>query len=240
MWKGRTCTTGPRRANHKRAGFEQARWGPPKKKASAHPRQTREGPSKWGEPRQALRGTAGEPDANGPVRPFRVRGGARLNRGTWRAVLKHFTGTHDHKIDDKGRVSLPSDFRRVLEKVNSSEALYIVPGLDDRRAHTVFAVDAYSALIDRHNDFDYDTDLDQEVMEIKLISNARPVQIDDMGRIVVPRELREAIGLDKIVRFVGNASAFQIWRPEDREEFVREREGDGGGVARKINYRGVQ
>ena len=136
-----------------------------------------------------------------------------------RAVLKHFTGTHDHKIDDKGRVSLPSEFRRVLEAVDSKDAVYIVPQLEDPRAHVVFTTEGYSQLIDRHNSRDYPTLRAQKRMETKLITRATQVQVDDIGRIVIARPLREAIELAKLVRFVGNASSFEIWRPEDREAF---------------------
>ena len=134
-------------------------------------------------------------------------------------MLKHFTGTHDHKIDDKGRVSLPSEFRRVLDAVGSKEALYIIPQLDDPRAHVVFTTEAYSQLIDRHNERDYPSLRAQQRMETKLITRATQVQVDDIGRIVIARPLREAIDLGKIVRFVGNASSFEIWRPGDREAF---------------------
>ena len=134
-------------------------------------------------------------------------------------MLKHFTGTHDHKIDDKGRVSLPSEFRRVLDAVGSKEALYIVPQLDDPRAHVVFTTEAYSRLIDRHNEREYPNQRAQQRMEVKLVTRASQVQVDDIGRIVVGRPLRELIGIAKQVRFVGNASSFEIWRPEDRDQF---------------------
>lgn len=134
-------------------------------------------------------------------------------------MLKHFTGTHDHKIDDKGRVSLPSEFRRVLEAVDSKDAVYIVPQLEDPRAHVVFTTEGYSQLIDRHNSREYPNLRAQKRMETKLITRATQVQVDDIGRIVIARPLREAIELAKLVRFVGNASSFEIWRPEDREDF---------------------
>ena len=157
----------------------------------------------------------------------------------WRAVLKHFTGTHDHKIDDKGRVSLPSEFRRVLDAVGSKDALYIVPQLDDPRAHVVFTTEAYSQLIDRHNSRDYPSLRAQQRMETKLITRATQVQVDDIGRIVIARPLREAIDLAKMVRFVGNASSFEIWRPEDREVFEADLASDDDDDPIFIDRRGL-
>ena len=134
-------------------------------------------------------------------------------------MLKHFTGTHDHKLDDKGRVSLPSEFRRVLDAVGSSGALYIVPQLDDPRAHVVFTTEAYSNLIDRHNAREYPSFAAQQRMELKLVTRATQIQVDDAGRIVLSRALREKIDLGKQVRFVGLASSFEIWEPGARDVF---------------------
>ena len=137
-------------------------------------------------------------------------------------MLKHFTGTHDHKLDDKGRVSLPSEFRRVLDAVGSSGALYIVPQLDDLRAHVVFTTEAYSNLIERHNTRDYPSFAAQQRMELKLVTRASQVQVDDVGRIVIAKPLRELISLVKNLRFVGVASSFEIWEPSARDAFEAE------------------
>ena len=137
-------------------------------------------------------------------------------------MLKHFTGTHDHKMDDKGRVSLPTEFRRVLDAVGSSGGLYIVPQLDDPRAHVVFTIEAYSNLIERHNTSEYASYSQQQLMELKLVTRASQVQVDDVGRIVINKDLRQAIELEKEIRFVGVASSFEIWRPDARAAFENE------------------
>ena len=134
---------------------------------------------------------------------------------------------------------MPSEFRRVLDAVGSKEALYIVPQLDDPRAHVVFTTDAYSKLVDRHNDREYPSLRAQQRMEMKLITRARQVQVDDIGRIVLPREMREMIDLGKMVRFVGSASSFEIWRPEDREVFEADLAGDDADDPIWIDRRGL-
>jgi MraZ protein len=137
-------------------------------------------------------------------------------------VLKHFTGTHDHRMDDKGRVSLPTEFRRVIDAVGSSGALYLVPQLDDSRALVLFTTEAYGALIERHNSKNYETLREQQRMELKLVTRASQIQVDDAGRIVISKPLRDLVGLEKEVRFVGLASSFEIWRPDARDAFEAE------------------
>jgi MraZ protein len=125
-------------------------------------------------------------------------------------------------MDDKGRVSLPTEFRRVLDAVGSSGALYVVPQLDDPRALVFFTTEAYGALIERHNSRDYPSLAAQQRMELKLVTRAGQIQVDDAGRIVISKALRELIGLEKEVRFVGLASSFEIWRPDARDAFEAE------------------
>ena len=154
-------------------------------------------------------------------------------------MLKHFTGTHDHKMDEKGRVSLPTEFRRVLDAVGSSGALYIVPQLDDPRAHVVFTIEAYSALIERHNERDYASLADQQRMELKLVTRASQIQVDDVGRIVVAKPLRESIDLKKEVRFVSVAPSFEIWRPDARDAFEADLMSSDQGPPLHIDRRGL-
>ncbi|MEM6622100.1 MAG: hypothetical protein AAF674_07720 [Pseudomonadota bacterium] len=141
-------------------------------------------------------------------------------------MVKLFTGTHDHKLDDKGRVALPPDFRRVLTARGSSGHLVIVPQLDDERAHVVFTSETYEKLVERHNVTDYGGRNRQRRMAAKLIGKAKHIQVDDNGRILLSRALRETIGLIKDVRYVGNASCFEIWEPGNCDAFGAELEAD--------------
>ncbi len=154
-------------------------------------------------------------------------------------MLKHFTGTHDHKLDGSGRVSLPTEFRRVLDAVGSSGGLYIVPQLGDPRVLVVFTIDAYSALLERHAASVYHSDREQERREAKLMGHAIQVQVDDAGRMVLAKPLREKIGLEKEVRFVGKASSFEIWRPDAREAYEADLALDDAEKPIRIDRRGL-
>ncbi|MEM7424338.1 MAG: hypothetical protein AAF334_11500, partial [Pseudomonadota bacterium] len=107
--------------------------------------------------------------------------------------------------------------------------------------HVVFTIDAYSALIERHNSRDYPTDAAQQRMEIKLVTRAVLVQVDDVGRIVISRALRDLIALAKQVRFVGAASSFEIWDPSARDDYEADllAAPDAGDAFSRIDRRGL-
>jgi len=126
-------------------------------------------------------------------------------------VLKHFTGSATHRVDAKGRVSLPADFRKVLEAVGSSHVV-ILPQMNHPDAHTGLSETGYQNLIDQVEDMELSHD-ERQAMSLRFMANARQIPVDDAGRIVLSKELRDLIGVSDEVRFVGDASSFQLWEP---------------------------
>jgi len=143
-------------------------------------------------------------------------------------VLRYFTGTHDHKLDDKGRVSLPTEFRRVLGDMNSSEAIYVIPQLHHPNAIVAFTIPAFEKLIERYETADAGNPSEAQDMVGDLTARTSQIQVDDNGRIVLPKAMRALIKLDKNVRFVGRPSSFEIWHPGhyDADEAKRRADGD--------------
>jgi MraZ protein len=154
-------------------------------------------------------------------------------------VLKHFTGTHDHRMDDKGRVSLPTEFRRVLDAMGAPGSLYVVPGVDDPRGLAFLTTTGYDELIDRHNKTPYPDKAARRRAEIRYITRATQVQVDDAGRIVVAKSLREKFGLGKEVRFVGLGSHFELWQPDLRDAVEEEEMATEAAELVEIDLRGL-
>ncbi len=135
---------------------------------------------------------------------------------------RRFRGESHHKVDTKGRVSIPASFRRVIEAADPSwspgEApeLVIVYG-DQRRSYlecyTIQAIDEVDDKIDA---------LPRGSMERKLLQRlfhgqSFPTSVDETGRLVLPAKLRQKIGLDKEAFFFATGDTFQIWNPETYE-----------------------
>ncbi len=132
-------------------------------------------------------------------------------------MLKYFTGSVTHRVDAKGRVSLPAEFRRVLESLDSSH-VFILPQMNHPDAHTGFSETGYQALVDQLEEQDYPWER-REAMALRYVTNARQIPVDEAGRIVLSKDLREMIGVKSEVRFVGHMSEFQLWEPGRREAF---------------------
>ncbi len=136
---------------------------------------------------------------------------------------RRFRGESHHKVDTKGRVSIPASFRRVIEasdpnwKSGGNPELVIVYG-DQRRnyleCYTMEAIEEVDAKIDA---------LPRGSMQRKMLQRmfhgqSFPTTVDETGRLVLPAKLRNKIDLEKEAFFMAAGDTFQIWKPETYEE----------------------
>ncbi|MBY6082616.1 MULTISPECIES: division/cell wall cluster transcriptional repressor MraZ [Ruegeria] len=137
-------------------------------------------------------------------------------------MARRFRGESHHKVDAKGRVSIPASFRRVLEasdpnwQPGDNPELVIVYG-DHRRkyleCYTMEAIDEVDAKIDA---------LPRGSMQRKMLQRlfhgqSFPTNVDETGRLVLPAKLRNKIGLEGEAFFIAAGDTFQIWKPETYE-----------------------
>ena len=128
-------------------------------------------------------------------------------------MARYFIGSARHRLDAKGRVSLPSDYRAVLREQGSAEAFVIVPRPTPEPFHLAFSVPGHERLIERIGAVAYPSAEQKRETRRRFISEARPVGLEDGGRFVLARDLREALGLGAEAAFVGDGETFQIWDP---------------------------
>ncbi len=143
------------------------------------------------------------------------------------SLARRFRGESHHKVDAKGRVSIPASFRRVLEagdpnwQSGGNPELVIVYG-DHRRkfleCYTMEAIDEVDAKIDA---------LPRGSMERKMLQRmfhgqSFPTSVDETGRLVLPAKLRQKIELNDEAFFIAAGDTFQIWNPAtyDAEELA--------------------
>lgn len=124
-------------------------------------------------------------------------------------------GEHRHKVDAKGRLSLPAAFRKVL-----SEDLVVT--VDPRgKCLYVFEPEGFNEWVASFFETDGGFNPRNEVhVDIRsaLKGGAHDVSIDSAGRINVPALLRGKVGIEKDVVLVGNTGYFEIWDAKRREQ----------------------
>lgn len=131
--------------------------------------------------------------------------------------MTHFLGTHQNKLDAKGRVSVPAPFRAALKAQNEANGAHLVL----RPSHQHPCIEAwptpvFEALADPLNRLDLFSQAHDD-MAATLYADAFPVEADREGRIVLPDDLVAYAGLTDAVVFMGLGRIFQIWEPAAAE-----------------------
>lgn len=138
-------------------------------------------------------------------------------------MMRRFRGESVHKVDQKGRVSVPAPFRRVLEEgdpdwtegLNPNLVLiYGMPGGNCLEGYTVEGAARLDDKVARLPTFSRQ----RRALERLLNTQSVYAQVDENGRIVLPQRLRETFGLETEALFAGMGEHFQIWAPDAYRE----------------------
>ncbi|MCL2137291.1 MAG: hypothetical protein FWH40_07225 [Coriobacteriia bacterium] len=129
------------------------------------------------------------------------------------------TGVSENPVDEKGRVSLPTIFRKPL----SDENLVIVRSNDPEFPHLrLYALDDYNAWIERYFESDggyKDHLLEHQRKLAALKRGAKPIKIDASYRIRLENDLREYAGITDKVRFNGVNDFVMVIAPEVDDKY---------------------
>jgi transcriptional regulator MraZ len=121
--------------------------------------------------------------------------------------MASFRGQFSHTLDKKGRVSIPVRFRDIL-RTQYDDQLVLSPRENGcLRAYPLLEWERLEENLKRFTKFNKAVDNYKRL----LFSSAQDCTLDAQGRILVPPELRERVGLQEKVLFVGMMEFFEIW-----------------------------
>jgi MraZ protein len=143
--------------------------------------------------------------------------------------MGQFMGTHQNRVDAKGRVSVPAPFRAVLR----AAAIEGEPALILRRSHAYPCIEGWPAttfagLAQGLAGLDLFSEAHDDMAAV-LYAESQAVECDREGRIVLPEALAGHAGITDTVAFMGLGRYFQIWNEKAAAErraqaFARVRE----------------
>jgi len=117
-----------------------------------------------------------------------------------------FLGQYHHNLDEKGRLTIPARFRDAL-----AEGAYLTQGFDrNLRLLTQADFEVMAEMVNRLSM----TNPDIRQLRRLIFANASEVQLDRIGRTLIPQFLRDFAGLDSEAVVVGVGEAIEIWSPE--------------------------
>lgn len=133
-------------------------------------------------------------------------------------MLGVFIGEHDNKIDSKGRLSIPADFRRDLEEGDPRwepgklASMHILIGDETRDFLEVMTIDRMRRNAEKI--FAMDAGRKRAKLENLYFTNATTATMDATGRIVLAAKFRDKLNLKGEARIAGKGQTFYIYNRE--------------------------
>ena len=125
--------------------------------------------------------------------------------------MDRFVSNFTHRLDSKGRVSIPATFRAVLAR-DGFEGLYVHPALDapalDAGGNMLLAgIDAFLSTLPPYSD-------ERDHLSTALFGTSEILKVDPEGRVILTESVKAHAGVGEAVTFVGLGTKFQIWEPD--------------------------
>lgn len=119
-----------------------------------------------------------------------------------------FLGQFQHNLDDKGRLMVPARYRDLL-----AAGAYITQGFD--KCLMVMTEEHFNEVYAILNGLNM-ADQSARMLRRLILSNAYQVEVDKVGRILVPQNLREFLGVASGELIVaGQGEYFEVWTPAE-------------------------
>ncbi len=120
-----------------------------------------------------------------------------------------FLGQYRHSVDEKGRVSIPADFRPLL--LGERGSFFVNWGVE--RCVMAYPEDKWEQIVEMVNAVAIE-DENTRWYKRAFFSGAREVSCDQQGRILIPQPLMEYARITKEVVIVGVSNRVEIWDAE--------------------------
>ena len=132
-----------------------------------------------------------------------------------------FLGESTNKVDAKSRVSIPAQFRRVLDEGDPSREagararVVITYGDPNKKFLECYTRTAFDQTARAILDLPRGSP-ERAALTTLVLGKAHETEVEPDGRLVLPAVVREKIGLalNSEAFFVGAGDTFQIWKPE--------------------------
>lgn len=123
-----------------------------------------------------------------------------------------FMDTITNKVDAKGRVSLPSDYRAIVKELSTEIVCYRSLSAPCIEGCLEDSLDKLATEIENSTDFFSET---QDNLTNLIFGDAKRFPFDSTGRIVLTEKLLQHAEITDSAVFVGKGRKFQIWNPEN-------------------------
>ena len=130
--------------------------------------------------------------------------------------MKTFLGKIDAKLDAKGRVFVPSVFRKVLSEEERERVVVRMEA--DEKYLVVYPESVWNRQVVELQSKLNEWDPDDQMLLMQFVGDAEVLEFDAQGRVLLPKRLQVRMGLESEVVFVGMVDKIAMWSKSMYEE----------------------
>ena len=140
-------------------------------------------------------------------------------------------GEYEHTLDEKKRISLPKTFRAALGR-----RVVVTRGFDT--CLFVYSRRGWEKIAEKLQSLSF-VDADTRGFNRFMLSGAAEVDVDSVGRILIPDHQKHFAGLKKRVVFAGISDRVEIWDAERWHTYKQLIDRDAERMAKKLGEIGA-
>lgn len=136
-------------------------------------------------------------------------------------------GSFEHSVDEKNRLSIPSVWRKHLER-----ELYVTRGLE--QCLFIFSSQQFNENIQKIQQLPFTDKNARFFMRIFSFGASQPMELDKQGRILIPQSLKNFAEIDKEALLIGMGTRIELWNPKHWNTFYSQQEASFEEVAENM------
>ena len=121
-----------------------------------------------------------------------------------------FSGNYGYKIDQKGRVPIPPSFRRVFQ-----DGIVLRQG--EEKCIVIYTPEGWEKTTEKYAGPSLARDKMRRLKRI-LFAKTFNLELDRLGRVTVPANMRQYAELEDDVVITGNGSYLELWNTKNWDE----------------------
>jgi MraZ protein len=146
-------------------------------------------------------------------------------------------GLHPAKVDEKGRVKLPSDFQQFFAKLGVTE--FFVTSLD-RQIASIYTISGWRQAEAFLENYPADPDTADDVL-FNAADLGGQAELDNQGRLLVPAALRRELGIEnQPVRLKAVGTRIDVLSDQMYEERKQRAKAAGGAAVTALRKAGLK
>lgn len=145
--------------------------------------------------------------------------------------MKNFIGTYECKIDDKGRLKVPSSLIKQMEDFD--DRAFVVKRSVFQSCLEVYPMNAWDKVMAKINKLNRFIKKNADFIRM-FTAGVKTVELDNAGRLQISKDLTVFANLQKDIVITSAGELFEIWDKEAYEKVISIDETDFASLAEDV------